>query len=201
MIEIERSPERDAALDAMLPLVPERGWTVAALREAAGEDADLFFPGGAVEMAEAWSDLADRRMEEGAAGLGLEGMRLPARVRAVIALRLAQNRPHKETVRRALGVLARPGAGRAAARATARTVDAIWFAAGDQSANFSWYTKRAILAGIYGATLLRWLGDASEDDAATLAFLDARLADVARIGGARRRVEAALGGVRPRWGM
>ena len=61
---IERSPERDAALDALLPLVPERGWTVAALREAAGEDADLLFPGVAVEMAEAWSDLADRRMEE-----------------------------------------------------------------------------------------------------------------------------------------
>ncbi len=188
---IERSPERDAALDALLPLVPERGWTVAALREAAGEDADLLFPGGPVEMAEAWADLADRRMDAGAAVLGLDGLRVPARVRAVIALRLAQNRPSKEAVRRALAVLARPGAKAAAARATARTVSAIWFAAGDQSADFSWYTKRAILAGVYGATLLRWLGDASEDDGPTLAFLDRRLANVARIGGARRRLGCA----------
>jgi len=198
---IERSPERDAALHALLPLVPRRGWTVAALREAAGEDADLLFPGGAVEMAEAWADLADRRMEAGTALLGLEGRRLPDRVHATIALRLAQNRPHKDAVRRALAVLARPGAKAAAARATARTVSAIWYAAGDQSADFSWYTKRAILAGVYGSTLLRWLVDSSEDDGPTLAFLDRRLADVARIGGARRRLGAALRGLRPGWGM
>lgn len=198
---IERSPERDAALDAVLPHVPERGWTLAALREAAGEDADLLFQGGPVEMAESWSDLADRRMEAGAAGLALDGQRVPARVRAVIALRLAQNRASKDAVRRALAVLARPGAKAAAARATARTVDAIWHAAGDQSADFSWYTKRAILAGVYGSTLLRWLSDASDDDGPTLAFLDQRLADVARIGKARRRIGAALQGLRPCWAM
>ena len=195
---IERSDERDAALEAVLPLVPEQGWTVAALRQAAGEDADFLFPGGAVEMAEAWADLADRRMEVGAAALGLGEMRVPARVRAVIALRLAQNRAHKAAVRRALAVLARPGAKVAAARATARTVDAIWHAAGDQSADFSWYTKRAILAGVYGSTLLCWLTDSSEDDGPTLAFLDHRLADVGRIGKVRRRTEALLQRLRPR---
>ena len=39
---------------------------------------------------------------------------------------------------------------------TARTVDAIWHAAGDRSADFSWYTKRAILAAVYTATVLYW---------------------------------------------
>ena len=97
-------------------------------------------------------------------------------MRAVIALRLEQNRPYKEAIRRALAVLALPQNARAAATCTARTVDAIWHAAGDRSADFSWYTKRAILAVIYSATLLYWLRDTSEDDAATLAFLDRRLA-------------------------
>jgi ubiquinone biosynthesis protein COQ9 len=80
---------------------------------------------------------------------------------------------------------------------TARTVDAIWHAAGDRSADFSWYTKRAILAGVYGATVLYWLRGSGEDDAATLGFLDRRLAGVARIGAARRRAEAAVGRLRP----
>ncbi len=44
----------------------------------------------------------------------------------------------------------------------ARTVDAIWHAAGDRSADWSWYSKRAILAGVYGATLLFWLRDDSD---------------------------------------
>ena len=86
---------------------------------------------------------------------------------------------------------------RLAAACTARTVDAIWQAAGDRSADLSWYTKRAILAAVYGATLLYWLRDSSDDDAATFRFLDRRLAGVGRIGSARRRVEAAVGRLRP----
>ncbi|MBN9561737.1 MAG: COQ9 family protein [Alphaproteobacteria bacterium] len=190
----ERSPERDAAIEALLPNVPFDGWTMRALRaglRAIGQpeaDAELLFPGGAADMVEAYCDLADRRMEEAAAGLDLAAMRLPERVRAVLALRLRQNRGHKEAVRRAVGLLAVPRHAGLAARCTARTVDAVWHAVGDRTADFSWYTKRAILASIYTATVLFWIRDQSEDDAATLAFLDRRLAELGRITRLRRRV-------------
>ncbi|WP_428487773.1 COQ9 family protein [Rhodopila sp.] len=189
----ERLPERDAAIDAMLPNVPFDGWSKRALRAgiaAAGmpaDEADLLFPLGTVDMIETFCDLADRRME--AAAAALPAMRVSAKVRAVIALRLTQNRPHKEAIRRAIAVLSLPRNARAAAGCTARTVDAIWHAAGDRSADFSWYTKRAILTAVYSSTVLFWLRDMSEDDAATMAFLDRRLAGVGRIGGLRRRAE------------
>ncbi len=93
----------------------------------------------------------------------------------------------------ALAVLAWPRNALVAAACTARTVDAIWHTAGDRSADFSWYTKRAILAGVYTATLLFWLRDDSADDAASLEFLDRRLADVNRIGGLRRGVAGLVG--------
>ncbi len=185
----ERSPERDAAIEAMLPLVPVSGWTMRSLMDAAGPDADLLFPGGAPDMIEAYIDWADRQMETGAAALDLSSMRLPDRVRAVIALRFEQNRPYKDAVRRAFGILSTPGNAALAARSAARTVDAIWHAAGDVSADFSWYTKRALLAAVYGSTLLYWLRDDSFDDERTLEFLDRRLAGIGRIGKARRRVE------------
>jgi ubiquinone biosynthesis protein COQ9 len=200
----ERSAERDAALAAMLPNVPFDGWTYRALRTglasvgAPPDDAELLFPGGAPDMIEAFCDWADRRMEAAAGALLTPEMRLPARVRSVIALRLAQNRPHREAVRRAVSLLALPRHARLAARCMARTVDAIWRAAGDRSADFSWYTKRAILTAIYSATLLYWLRDAGEDDAATLAFLDRRLADHARLHRMMGRVEGMLlGRLRP----
>ncbi len=193
----ERSPERDAAIEALLPNVPFDGWTPAALRAAAGPDADLLFPGGTTDMIEAYCDLGDRWMEEGAAAADLSGLGVSKRVRAIIALRLEQNRPYKDAVRRALAVLALPGKAGVALRCTARTVDTIWHAAGDGSVDFSWYTKRAILAGVYGSTLLYWLGDGSDDDAPTLAFLDRRLAGVGRIGGMRRRLGAAMRGAPP----
>jgi ubiquinone biosynthesis protein COQ9 len=199
----ERSPERDAAIASILPHVPFDGWTVRALRIGLAdigmpvEEADLLFPGGAGDMIEAFCDWADRRMEAEAAKLDLASRRGSERVRAVIALRLTQNRPHKEAVRRALALLALPSHARLAAACTARTVDAIWHAADDRSTDFSWYTKRAILGAVYGMTLLYWLRDREEDDSATLAFLDRRLAGVGRIGALRRRVEQAFTRLRP----
>ena len=189
----ERSPERDAALLAMLAHVPSLGWTVAALRRGLREagadplDAELLFPGGTAALLEAWIDLEDRQMAAAMMARDLSGLRLAERVRLAVALRLEAARPHRAAVRRALAELALPRHAGLAARSLARTVDAIWHAAGDRSADFAWYTKRFILAGIYTATLLFWLRDDSEDDAATLAFLDRRLAGHARFHKAQRR--------------
>jgi ubiquinone biosynthesis protein COQ9 len=199
----ERSPERDAAIMAMLPHVPFDGWTFRALRigladiGVSPDEAELLFPGGAPDMIETFCDWADRGMETEATTLDLAARRLHERVRAVIALRFERNRPHREAIRRALALLALPSHVWLAAACTARTVDAIWHAAGDRSADFSWYTKRAILTAVYGATLLYWLRDSSDDGAATLAFLDRRLAGVGRIGALRRRAEQAFARVRP----
>jgi ubiquinone biosynthesis protein COQ9 len=200
----ERLPERDAAIQAMLPSVAFDGWTLRSLRAglpAAGQspdEADLLFPLGTIDMIETFCDLADRRMEEAAADL--PEMKPSARVRAVIVLRLEQSRPYKEAIRRALAVMALPQNARVAAQATTRTIDAIWHAAGDRSANFSWYTKRAALTAIYTATLLYWLRDTSEDDAPTLAFLDRMLAAHARFRRLTGRAEGLLARLpMPRW--
>ncbi len=188
----ERSAARDAALLAALPHVATDGWTMRALRLGLRElgtdagDADLF-PDGAIDMIETYCDLADRRMADAAAAEGISELRLSQRVRALIALRLRQAAGEREAVRRAVAVLSLPGNALASARTAARTADAIWYAAGDRSADISWYSKRAILIGVYGATLLRWLSDISVDDADTLAFLDRRLQGVGRIGRLRAR--------------
>ena len=102
-------------------------------------------------------------------------------IRALILLRLEQASAHKEAVRRALTLLALPINAGQSARTLYRTVDAMWRAAGQQDTDFSFYTKRATLAAVYSATLLAWMADTSSDMAATEAFLDRRLRDVARI--------------------
>ena len=180
-------PARDAALRAMLPLVPALGWSVRALREAAGPDADLMFPGGPVEMVEAHSDLADREMA--AAAESLTETRASRRVRALILLRLEEAERDRDAVRRGLSLLSLPGNRLVAARALARTSDTIWNAAGDVSTGFNRHSKRALLAGVYAATLLFWLrgGDPQE----TASFLDRRLAGIAAIGRLRARLSGA----------
>lgn len=183
---------RDTVIRALLPLVPERGWTrsaiAAALRAAdlPEEEAAFLFPRGAVSAVEAWLDLADREMAEAAGDLS--ALRTPDRIRTLIAARLRQATPHKDAVRQAVALLALPWHAPTALRTAARTVSAMWYAAGDTSADISWYTRRASLGAVYGATLAFWLRDDSEDIGPALDFLDRRLAGLARIGRCRRRI-------------
>ncbi len=175
----------DAAICAMLPIAARQGWTWSTLRAgmaAAGEDpalAESAFPGGPVQAIAAWSELADGAML--AAAGDVSALRVPARVRRLVELRLHQVAPHKPALRVALAHLALPWNAGLALRLAARTTDAMWRGAGDRSADFSWYTRRLSLGAIYGATLAWWLRD---DDAAVepaLAFLDRRLAELARL--------------------
>ena len=182
--EYERQLAQFDAIAKAVPHVAALGWSASALRAGAGEAADLLFPGGPAEMVETYILYADARMVD-AARPAFDNQRLSQRVRTLIATRLQQAEPEKAAVRRAAAVLAMPGNARIAARSLAQTVDTIWHAAGDSSADFSWYTKRAILASVYGTTLLYWLNDAADHES-TLAFLDRRLAGVARLGKLRR---------------
>lgn len=167
--------------------------------EAALLEAELLFPGGAVDMVECFIDRADRDMARIAGDEAFAALRVSKRVRGLVLGRLAGLAEHREAVRRSMAVLAIPRHGRVAACSLARTVDEIWHLAGDEAADFSWYTKRAILAGVYSATLLFWLRDDSADGAATAAFLDRRLTGVGRIGKLRGKVEGRLAGLRERF--
>ncbi len=197
---IERSAIRDTAVRAMLPIAAEQGWnwgTIRAGLAAAGEDpalAESHFPTGPAGAIAAWSDLADRDMEAAAAAEDLASRRIPARIRRLVELRLSALAPHKRALRRAMSLLALPWNAGLAVRLAARTVDAIWYAAGDSSADFSWYTRRASLGAIYAATLAYWLRDDDPDLAGAMAFLDRRLADLGRL---QRRRHAPRGQDRP----
>jgi ubiquinone biosynthesis protein COQ9 len=109
-------------------------------------------------------------------------------VRARIEVLLA----HKQAVRRAAAFLALPQNAAMATRLTLRSVDAMWRAAGDRATDFSYYTKRVMLSGVYGATLLYWLSDSSEGNEATWRFLDHRIEDVMRIEKFRGSAKRAL---------
>ena len=190
--------QRDRLIEAMLPDVPFDGWSRAALRAAArrigvpAAEALALFPDGPADFAACFSRWADRRMLDRLESLPLDQMRVPERVALAVNIRLEIVEPWREAVRRALTILSLPQNAPLAMRLLYETVDGIWYAAGDSATDFSFYTKRATLAGIYAATVLYWLEDRSPGFDDTRAFLDRRLAEVARIGHARRRLQTTL---------
>ncbi|CAN0529419.1 unnamed protein product [Laminaria digitata] len=186
---------RDRLIVATLAHAPFDGWSPAALRAGArdidvtDDVAQAAFPHGTGDMIRHFSRWADRCMIAGLEAADLDEMRIHERVTIAVELRLEALEPHKEAVRRGLSWLAMPQNAVLGARLLYRTVDDIWYAVGDRSADFSFYTKRGLLAGVVGSTTLFWLDDDSEGGEETSEFLDRRIADVMRIHSARRRTE------------
>jgi ubiquinone biosynthesis protein COQ9 len=194
----DKAAQRDALILAALPHVPFDGWSRKTLRAAAessgfGADAaDRLFAGGVKDAVAHFLDLADRLMVEDLKGVDMAALKIRARIAKAVRVRLERWTPHREAVRRALALSPLPSFAGDSLRGWYRTVDAMWRAAGDTSTDFNFYTKRGLLAGVYGATLLYWLDDRSEGCAATWDFLDRRIADVMQIPQLGGRLTARL---------
>ena len=174
------------------------GWTQAAIRAGArelgmgAEQSAALLPGGESELLQAFSEWADREMLAHLADLPLEGMKIRERIAAAVRARVEILAPYREAARRGLAVLALPHMAPLGACLVWRTVDAIWYAIGDTSTDASFYTRRALLAGVYSSTLVYWMNDRSPGHAESWAFLDRRIADVMRIPKLRQQAERIL---------
>lgn len=182
-----RRASRDRLLLAALPHIAFDGWTERAFRAGIAEsgmpetDFRRFFPGGMRDAVEHFSDWADRRMAAALAEHDIDKLPVREKVALAVRLRFEALAPWRESVRRALAMLALPPYAGLGARTLYRTVDTIWHAIGDRSADFNFYTKRALLAAVIASTTLFWLDDTSENSEASWAFLDRRIADVMKV--------------------
>ncbi len=177
---------KEKLLQAALIHVPFDGWSQAAFDAAIADSeiertvAQSVCPRGAVDLAILYHKQGDAAMRARIDEADLSEMKYSARVAAAIRFRL-EAVEDKELVRRGTTLFALPMYAGDGAKAIWGTADAIWTAFGDTSDDVNWYTKRATLSGVYSATVLYWLGDASEDNADTWAFLDRRIENVMQI--------------------
>jgi ubiquinone biosynthesis protein COQ9 len=200
--------EKDAMANAIMSHAAFDGWTGTAMAAGARdlrkpvEEAQRLFPGGAVEIID-WIDAqATAGMQAALAARDLGGLKIREKIALAVRLRLEPLTAHREALRRAASLMALPlNAGRGAS-ALYRTVDAMWYGIGDRSTDFNFYSKRAILAGVYGSTVLVWLYDRSEGQSKTWDFLARRIEDVMRFEKAKasfrdRFARGPFSGIRP----
>ncbi|SHI47476.1 ubiquinone biosynthesis protein COQ9 [Shimia gijangensis] len=183
-------------LDAALDHVAFDGWSKATF-DAAIEDcgvepalAHSVCPRGAVDLAVAFHKRGDGEMVTRFETEEVSDLRYSEKVAALVRFRL-EACTDKEAVRRGTTLFSLPQYAGIGAELIWGTCDAIWNALGDSSEDFNWYTKRATLSGVYGSTVLYWLGDDSEDHAATWAFLDRRIENVMQFEKAKAQFKAS----------
>lgn len=173
---------------ALAPLIASAsifdGWSddaVASAAQQAGVDADvarLAYPGGAMDMIGAWIETIDLSMADALPPEHLATLPIRERIRSLVQFRLDAVAGLEEALRRAIAIMAMPQNAARALKTGWHSADVMWRLAGDVATDYNHYTKRTILAGIYGATLAVFVDDDSQEKADTRAFLDRRIEGV-----------------------
>jgi len=198
---------RKAIIEKALELAPFDGWTVPMLRKAASEAGLtretqlLAFPKGVMDLLEYHSQQADKEMLERLEDYDLKALKIREKVTLAVRLRIEVVATHKDAIRRAAHTLALPMHHVTAMRITYATVDAIWRGIGDTSTDINFYSKRAILAGVYTSTMMRWLEDRSDGEQDTWAFLDRRIQNVMDFEKVKAKMRTATEGVPSPWSI
>ncbi|MFN3213231.1 MAG: COQ9 family protein [Henriciella sp.] len=159
----------DRWLDALLPRVPDTGWTMVSAKQvareidlSAGEQA-LAAPNGITDLIDRF---IDRAVDEALVGLSTETMvnlRTHERVAAGLKAWLNALDPHREAVRKAAGHGLLPWGAGAAVKRIWSIADAIWEAAGDTATDYNRQTKRALLSAVIPRIVLYWLEQPDSD--------------------------------------
>jgi ubiquinone biosynthesis protein COQ9 len=179
--------EMRAALGAEIPThAVFDGWGDIALAHAAAAlgldpgQARLAFPDGVPGMIAVWYASIDAALAAAFPPERVAAMKVRDRIAGMVLMRFVLVRPHREAVRSALAILARPRNAVLGAKLGWQAADQMWRLAGDTATDLNHYTKRITLSAVYAATLLVWLDDESEGEAETRGFLERRLAGVMR---------------------
>lgn len=160
------------------------GWNDQALMSAADQAgvnpdvARIAFPGGPMDMIAAWIASIDQRMLQELTQERLAAMPIRQRIRSLVQFRLDAVKGQEEALRRAVAIQAMPQNVVRAVKSGWNSADVMWRLAGDKATDYNYYTKRTILAGIYGATLAVFIEDESPDKTETSAFLERRIEGV-----------------------
>jgi len=175
---------RREILDAALVHIPFEGWTRKSLLAAIetldlpNGSEDLYFPGGPSELIKFWSEQGDEWALEKISVKGLGNMRIRDKITECVWIRLNEMQGQEQAARRAISRLALPDLAGQGPQQIWATADMIWRAIGDTSTDGNYYSKRTVLSGVIGSSILSWLADDSDDKAKARAFLEARIENV-----------------------
>ncbi|KAG0234054.1 Ubiquinone biosynthesis protein coq9, mitochondrial [Actinomortierella wolfii] len=176
----------DMILKKAMEYVPEYGWSVQSITKAAS---DLgyppiihgMFPNGGADLIDYFLRDCLKRLPEELEGR-MEGLKTHEKVRIGVLTRLGMVAPYIKRWPEALAIMGQPTNVPMSLDHLAKIADEIWYLAGDRSADMNWYSKRAMLMGIYSSTEIYMTTDKTQNFQATQAFLDRRFEDAAIVG-------------------
>ena len=139
----------------------------------------VLFPGGYKSLLQLYLDEINLKMTIESKKLNLIRFKVHERIRELLILRLDILSKEKKIIQKTVYHLLLPNNYKFSLINLYRTVDQIWFLAGDNSTDFNYYSKRTILATIYTRTIINFINN--DDLKSTIRLLNMQLKQVAKI--------------------
>lgn len=185
--------EKQKILNNFLNNAPFDGWNLKNLKKSCsqiGRDetyALLLFPEALEEFNWYFHNFLNNRMEE------LSSQSLPSKTNEKVIYLLEKKfetyNQYKEAIRNYAKFNLSPANILTAKSMLWDSCDRIWRLAGDESIDFNYYTKRAILAAVYSSSFIYFLNDDSENFLKTRYFIQARIQNALSIGKFKQKIK------------
>jgi len=167
--------------------IASKGWSSEAI-SAGAQDLGYsvmshgLFPSGGYELVSFFMTRSTALMSHEMSVLPLDQMTTNEKIRKSLRLRLEMLSPFISTWPQALALGILPQNLPTTLHNIAALSDDIWSICGCRSTDMNWYSKRALLGGVYVSTELYMITDHSDNFANTWEFMDRRLDDVKSLG-------------------
>ena len=176
---------RNNILDEAKKYVAKYGWNKNLLNKIAEKSKydsntiTALFPDGYKSLLQLYLDEINLKMTNESKTLNLIRLKVHERIRELFILRLDIMAKEKRIITKTFFHLLLPNNYKFSLINLYKTVDQMWFLAGDNSTDFNYYSKRAILASIYSRTMMHFINN--DDLELTINLFNMQLKQVSKI--------------------
>ena len=129
------------------------------------------FPGFETDIIRFIISQNNKKVEKLYKSFNHDRLRMRDRIKTILELKFETNQHLKDSLPEMLKNLLRPGNILSSLKLLNQNSDFIWKLAGDNSNDFSYYSKRGLLSIVYLSTLIYWLNDSSDKMIGTKSFI------------------------------
>ena len=137
------------------------------------------FPEGYISLMQLYLDEINIKMTEESKKINLIRLKVHERIRELCILRFKIMKKEKEIITKTFFHILLPNNYKFCLKNLYKTIDQIWYLAGDSSTDFNFYSKRVILSAIYTTTIIHFINN--NDFEETKILLNKQLKKVAKI--------------------
>ena len=176
---------RKKILNESKEIISEKGWneklfkSISLKKNIKYVEISSLFPQGYIDLLIFYLDQINIEMTLLLKKQNLDNLKTHQKIKQIIISRLNIYQDNRKLFNKTFIFLSLPQNSKLAIKSLYKTIDLIWFLAGDKSTDFNFYTKRSILAGVYVSTIFNFFKNKDLDK--TIDHLDRKLRDVNKI--------------------